>query len=259
MIEQISNESEIENLYKTGHNSPYTKLPEKFFGYVGVLLMHKDTGLVQCHICGKWVKIIGPHVWKAHKISGKQYRKTFGFSSRFPLCSKKFSEQRRQTCLSQNLIEKAREGMPNTKAFFKARAAMRTKNMAAASQLNKLNICREQLLRRVHVVADLVGHFPSQEELKEHDGAALATVYRRYGSWNKFKAKETQEALRIIPKSYTKDKLLFVLSNFPKKMGRLPTSRDFHGKKGNPSKDTYIRHFGSWNRAMSMAGLLRKL
>jgi hypothetical protein len=37
MIETITNENEIENLYKTGSHAPYTKLEKGNFGYLGVL------------------------------------------------------------------------------------------------------------------------------------------------------------------------------------------------------------------------------
>lgn len=87
MIEKIESDVEIENLYKDGTNAPYAKIDPKFgFGYMGVLLVHKETQKVQCHLCGNWYRAIPQHAVKKHNVTVKEYRKAFGFSTCQPLC-----------------------------------------------------------------------------------------------------------------------------------------------------------------------------
>ncbi len=54
-------------------------------GYYGVLLCDPSTGLVQCHVCGKWFAFLGGHV-KLHGYRGNEYKEEFELGN-LGLCS----------------------------------------------------------------------------------------------------------------------------------------------------------------------------
>ncbi|NTV22789.1 MAG: hypothetical protein HGA85_00240 [Nanoarchaeota archaeon] len=55
-------------------------------------------------------------------------------------------------------------------------------------------------------------------------------------------------------KRFTKEQLLFFLKEASHDLGRTPTGKDFDKSK-YPSRTTYVNRFGSWNKALKLAGL----
>jgi len=49
---------------------------------------------VVCLECGQEFKMLSPKHLKSHSLTGKEYRKKYGFSARQPLCAKSLSEKR---------------------------------------------------------------------------------------------------------------------------------------------------------------------
>lgn len=49
---------------------------------------------VVCLECGQEFKMLSPKHLKSHGLTGKEYRKKYGFSARQPLCAKSLSEKR---------------------------------------------------------------------------------------------------------------------------------------------------------------------
>ena len=49
---------------------------------------------VVCLECGQEFKMLSPKHLKSHDLTGKEYRKKYGFSARQPLCAKALSEKR---------------------------------------------------------------------------------------------------------------------------------------------------------------------
>lgn len=47
-----------------------------------------------CLECGQEFKMLSPKHLKSHALTGKEYRKKYGFSARQPLCAKALSEKR---------------------------------------------------------------------------------------------------------------------------------------------------------------------
>jgi len=256
MIEQISSQAEIENLYKEGSNAPYTPV-KNGYGYYGVLLSHKETGRIHCHLCGQWFKSLGAHVSQAHKIRAKQYRKKFGFSLTQPICSEETS--RKSSLLAFAKVKAGKIGAKFGKKNLKKYAAVGHKSTLA--YWNKNSICPEQVKQRVINLSDKIEHFPSLTELKTHDVALFNIILRRYKTWNKFK-KEIGIPIYNgnVPqtKKIDKGKIIYALREFGKNKKRVPLFNDY--KKESrinkyPAVDTVIRHFGSWNRALHAAGL----
>ena len=105
MIEEISNINEIENLYKEGTNAPYSKIGNGF-GYYGVFIKDKNSGKVQCHVCGKFFNSVSVHSYAKHKILSNDYKKKYGFHKTFPLVSAQTSNLYRLAREKKMKIEK---------------------------------------------------------------------------------------------------------------------------------------------------------
>lgn len=261
MREEIETQEDIENLYKNGSNAPYQALKEGMFGYTGLLLSRKSDGKVQCHICGKWFQILDPHVRIKHKMSSYRYKKTFGFPKLFPLCSKRYSGERSD--VANENIKKGKlkfiKTVKSRKRFKNERKRIRStkKGMKSMSYQNKHNTCKDQLLRRIHVLADELGHFPSWRETSRIDASLAQGIRRKYGRWNRFKKIETEEDLKRFHRSLSSDRILFLLKKYVKENGRIPKVKDFRADNGYCSYTAIRDHFGSWNRALQMAGFFK--
>lgn len=59
-----------------------------------------------CMECGESFKTLSPKHLKSHDLTGKEYRKKYGFTMRQPLCAKALSEARKQAAIERGLPEK---------------------------------------------------------------------------------------------------------------------------------------------------------
>ena len=64
------------------------------FGEEGKLNEFGDK--VQCHLCGRWIRNLGLHISRGHKIMCDDYREMFGLARSFALCSNVFSQQQKK-------------------------------------------------------------------------------------------------------------------------------------------------------------------
>ena len=256
MIEIVSNQQEIENLYKNGTNAPYQPVKEKFFGYVGVLLSDKNTNKVQCHICGAWKHALASHIAMLHGISSTEYKKKFGFPKLFPLCSTEHSGKMAEAAIVRAADMKKYQFKKGHATVNPAkRLATLKQRTDSPSHDNQFNLCKDQILKRINIVGDKVGHFPSQTEMEEHDSACLSGIIVRYKTWNNFKQQNTKEDLKLRP-LYTKEKIIVKIRDWVKENKRFPVKRDFNKTNYKyPGMNTIRKHFGSWNRALQVAGL----
>ena len=56
-------------------------------------------------------------------------------------------------------------------------------------------------------------------------------------------------------KKYTKEQLLFYLKKLASNLSKTPTIKDINKSKECPSASTYVKRFGTWNKALVSAGL----
>lgn len=121
----------------------------------------------------------------------------------------------------------------------------------------------EQLLEMLHVMAERLGHRPTQTDLlRADDMPTIAAYMRRFGSWNKALERAGFEGpfnqlypIRFVPR-YTDEQMLEALREAAKKLGHTPGIREIG--RGFPSADAYRRHFGSWEKAIELAGLPKR-
>ena len=70
---------------------------------------------IVCLECGQEFKMLSPKHLRSHGLTGKEYRKKYGFSMRQPLCAKALSDRRKKAGKARGLPEKLREAIAKRK------------------------------------------------------------------------------------------------------------------------------------------------
>ena len=242
----------IESIFKA--YPPFQKL-DNGYGYKGILLRDTVNDLIQCHQCGQWKSFLPSHLCRKHKIGAMDYKIKFGLPMTYPLCARGYSRiQSIKAIKNKNYVRlaEARKVIKNSKYGSKA---SRSYSKNSPAWLNKYAICKEQVLRRYVTWADELGKEPSSSDLQRIDYKLLAAIFRHYGRFNKFKDENGFEVVKKYP-TYKDDKLISLLRKFAKENHKMPRARYFNGSNSNgyPSHETYRARFGSWNRAIELAG-----
>ena len=241
----------VEPIFKV--ELPLTRLKEGF-GYEGVILKEKETGKLQCHVCGKFFEFLSGHIFKGHKLKLEAYKKKFGLPLKYPLCSKSMSMR-----LSEQFHEKFDRLLKNLTMKGVSNNSKKRQINAAYGQANPAwkNIhgsCDEQLKNRFLNVADIVERTPSKSDLRKHDKGLDEKIARRFGSFNKFKRLQGYSE-NTHSKKISATFLLTALRKFYQETKRLPRCRDFQERK--PYKTLFYKRFGSWRKALIEANLLK--
>jgi len=113
---------------------------------------------------------------------------------------------------------------------------------------------QEQLIQSLRHLSREIGRTPRVEDFQKNAGyPSFKTYFQRFGSWN--------NALKLaglkinVRKDYTKEELIGMLRNKANELGRSPIIKDLDSDKNMPDRDTYERHFGSFNKSLEAAGL----
>jgi len=244
---QSFQDGKIETVFKVA--PPLEKLDKGFFGYKGIILRNTLTDKLQCHMCGKWFKGLNIHIFRKHKIKAKNYKRLFGLPLSYGLVSRSTS-----TKMSKN-------GQANVKYLKGKRNPTKAGNSKtwendymrkSKSFLNQHGACNEQIERRFLIVADIIGKEPSQEDLIKYDHSLWTIIRRRFKNLNTFR-KKMGYSIRKRSKLFTDDQLLAHLRKVYKKSRAIPSPKNF--RKGSPNAETIRNHFGSWAKALSLAGI----
>lgn len=122
----------------------------------------------------------------------------------------------------------------------------------------------ESLLGELKRVAALVMCATlTRTEFDRHSKASSSIIQRRFGSWTKALAlaglsdrySGTPEARRIFTRTFTDDDLLAELRAVAKKLDTNTITIEQFNQHGSMSAETIRRRFGSWWRAVELAGL----
>ena len=113
---------------------------------------------------------------------------------------------------------------------------------------------KEELIEQVRKLADELGRTPMEREFDEdRRTAGAATVQKRFGSWNAFLREAGLDILRMV--NYSDEELIEQIRAMAKKLGRTPTRREYDNNPETASTTTIATRFGSWNKALALAGL----
>lgn len=66
---------------------------------------------ITCLECGQEFKMLSPKHLREHGLTGREYRKKYGFSLRQPLCAKSVSERRKKAGKDRGLPENLRKAI----------------------------------------------------------------------------------------------------------------------------------------------------
>jgi hypothetical protein len=242
---------EVETLFKV--EAPFTPAGE---GFNGLLVIRKDDGNIHCHECGKWFKMLGPHLFKKHEMKSDEYRYKYGLPLEQPLCTRRLSSQRSDVALRPEHVELLRKigkkyRLKGKALSKKLRKVMKYANNNAAHK-NKHGACEDQMLRRYLIVCDIIGKMAGQNDLTEYDNALRGLIGRsKHKTLNGFRKYHKLTTIARAPIS-TETHMLACLRKFYHKYGRVPRSYDFKGH--TPSNQAIRNRFGGWHRALLDAG-----
>lgn len=255
----------IETAFKV---APPVRLVDGGFGCLGVLMRDPMTDTVQCHVCGEWMKSLATHV-HAHGMTAREYRKRYGLPREFPLCGRERSALMRKRAL----MRRGRGNWGNLEAARRAHRAWRAKphpmkgKQLSLANSNKYGLCPEQLARRYEMVIEATGKdFPSVKDLRRIDPQLaghlrrLQRTPRRPGArpigqnLNDWRRENGFVVGRETPPRYEESVLLGALRKVAAEKNRRPRAGDFGYANGLPSTGAFVYAFGSWSRALKMAG-----
>lgn len=111
----------------------------------------------------------------------------------------------------------------------------------------------ETLLDHLREFADGLGHSPSSAEMNDEGPHSGVTYSRRFGSWS-----EALEAAGLEQNTHrsrvSREETRGAIQDLAEELGRTPTGKEFD-QHGEYSKPLATKRFGSWNEALSEAGL----
>ena len=126
----------------------------------------------------------------------------------------------------------------------------------------KRDYTKEELIQQLKYEFQRLGRVPVNMDImsasKENRTAHPTTFYEIFGSWSK--ALEAAGLEIIHKRGYTKEGLIQQLNDEFGRLGKVPTAEDmkFASKENRTvSINTFRNFFGSWNKALEAAGLLK--
>lgn len=114
----------------------------------------------------------------------------------------------------------------------------------------------EELLNFLRKFDKENGRSPTKPDFEYISGCPSSmTCHNRFGSWNKALEKAGLNTIKGSIQRYADEELLRNLILFDKENGRPPTEEDFSNNPEYPNFSTYVKHFGSWEKAKKLVGL----
>ena len=259
----------METLEIKGFEPIYKGIPpfmkyENGFGYIGVLLENKETGKIQCHLCGTLVNSVSKHLFHKHKgITPTDYRIKTGLNLTTPLVSQSTSKKIKNNFL--NLTEEKRKKviarlLANNKNLHSKNGNYKTRDKYSSSQFqNRFGTCPEQARTLFWKEFEKVGHIPTTDEMSPKLKNIVYTRFSSYKdaliSWGvseqqyrsyiidgQQKAVSARAENDYFPK-YSKEEVKKVYGDFFFQNKRLPTWGEVR-QYGLPGRAPFQRAFG---------------
>ncbi len=114
----------------------------------------------------------------------------------------------------------------------------------------------DEMLEKLRVLAKKLGRTPSCNDADAIKNMPGNIAYaKHFGSWNKALEAAGLKINSEAPKSESDAELLEKLRAFAQKLGRTPSLAAVNANENTPHGSTYIKRFGTWNKALEAAGL----
>lgn len=156
---------------------------ETGFGFKGVILEDKQTGQLQCYVCGKWFENLSCHI-RQHNLIALEYKKRFGLLQSTALKSHKMRLRQSEVMI------KMRKSHKKHRMKFKKNnnfAGNRKGIKKAEESKNKYGVCDLQIMQKVIDLQKDLGRTPTLMDLKErYGGGFIFHLHKRYGSYVKY-------------------------------------------------------------------------
>lgn len=235
------------------YKEPFEQLEGGVPGHPVGVVLKADDGRLLCAWCGKTFDNLATHINKTHHSSAASYKETVGLLHKSALKS-----DRLRLVGARNGL---RHGFGPHPEHSYSRPSMVTRRSGAEhhslnpERLNKTGTCYAQALAVGRTVTRETGRL-SQKTLRKH-GISPIIVARYFGDMDGFR-----RAVGLAPvnkrKSLSNSDLISVLRHLSQDLGRTPLGTDMR-RYGMPSRNTYIKRFGSWSSACIQAGLTPNL
>jgi hypothetical protein len=113
---------------------------------------------------------------------------------------------------------------------------------------------KEQLIFYLKKLAKEKKKTPTIKDMNQKKKYPSSSTYmKRFGTWNNSLRKA---GLKLNSrKKYGKNELIENIKLLRRELGRIPKSIDLKSKKWTASYSTYKKHFGSWKKALKVAGI----
>lgn len=251
------------------------------YGYLGTVSQTVDGELIQCHICGKLFRKLGPHIYNSHNnMKAVEYKDKFKLSKKTPLMSdnakhdakiaylarlKTMSKEEKEHFILKNRNRAKSLSKKNIRKRIEKHGHVYQPKESLEAK-NKKGTCPDQLLNRIKQCAEKLKKTPSKKEFIEHEGTQkyMHCIYRTFGSWlNAVKlaklkpAESTQSAGNKntdLNRKYSEEYLIEIMRIFTEENQRIPTYTDFNNGL-LPDYACYTRRWGSIRMARSAAKL----
>ncbi len=119
---------------------------------------------------------------------------------------------------------------------------------------NKKKYTEKELIDHLVFLKEKLGRVPTQKDMKEQPGPSPDVYHIRFLGWN--------NALKLVGcksrqgcKPLTDSELLELLREVAFELGRAPFQREVSRIKTLPGHRVYIKRFGSWDKALKLAGI----
>lgn len=238
------------------------------FGYMGCILSNKEETKIQCHVCGLMFEGLAMHARQAHGLSSREYKEKFQLAYTTALVS-----ESRRIILKTKTIEWLNSMSPEKPKQYREmghrslREGRRRQPLITLETKNKRGTCPDQLLHKIRVVSEAIGHSPSKDEFIDYYKSQkfIHIIYKTFGSWanakelagaqvlsSYFKKGDSKPSLRRKP--YTSDELIELMKIFYEENRKPPTETDC--RRGLlPDSQIFRKVFGSMARARKAAGI----
>jgi hypothetical protein len=149
----------------------------KKIGFRGILVQTDDRSLVQCYLCGQWMKRLPMHIKAIHGVDAEEYKRQFSLAKSTALCSDKTYQEYVKTGYNlQKILAKMKKS--NNKGFIKVKPKHKDYHLRRKTVdfQNKRGTCSLQLIANLWLYIKRAKKIPQAHTYSQSD-----TLRKRFG------------------------------------------------------------------------------